>query len=32
MTLRFTSHLQVYSISLNNKGMITHKSKLKKIY
>jgi hypothetical protein len=32
MTLHFTSHLQVYSISLNNKGMITHKSKLKKIY
>jgi hypothetical protein len=32
MTLRFTSHLQVYSISMNNKGMITHKSKLKKIY
>jgi len=32
MTLRFTSHLQVYSISLNNKGMITHKTKLKTIY
>jgi hypothetical protein len=32
MTLRFTSHLQVYSLSLNNKGMITHKTKLKTIY
>ena len=32
MTLRFTSHLQVYSISLNNRGMITHKTKLKTIY
>ena len=31
MTLRFTSHLQVYSISLNNRGMITHKTKLKTI-
>jgi hypothetical protein len=32
MTLRFTSHLQVYSFTANNKGMMTHKTKLKKIY
>jgi len=32
MTLRLTSHLQVYSFAANNKGMMTHKSKLKKIY
>jgi hypothetical protein len=32
MTLRFTSHMQVYSFAANNKGMMTHKSKLKKIY
>jgi len=32
MTLRFTSHLQVYSFTANNKGMITHQTKLKKIY
>ena len=32
MTLRFTSHMQVYSFAANNKGMVTHKSKLKKIY
>jgi hypothetical protein len=33
MTLRlFTSHLQVYSFTANNKGMITHKTKLKKVF
>jgi hypothetical protein len=32
MTLRFTSHMQVYSFTANNKGMMTHKTKLKKIY
>ena len=32
MTLRFTSHLQVYSFTANNKGMITHQTKMKKIY
>lgn len=32
MTLRFTSHLQVYSFTANNKGMITHRTKMKKIY
>ena len=32
MTLRFTSHLQVYSFTANNKGMITHQTKLKKIF
>jgi hypothetical protein len=32
MTVRFSSHLKVYSFSANNKGMMTHKSKLKKIF
>ena len=32
MTLRLTSHLQVYSFTANNKGMITHQTKMKKIY
>ena len=32
MTLRFTSHLQVYSFTANNKGMITHQTKMKKIF
>ena len=32
MTVRFSSHLKVYSFAANNKGMMTHKSKLKKIF
>jgi len=32
MTLRLTSHLQVYSFTANNKGMITHQTKMKKIF
>jgi hypothetical protein len=32
MTVRFSSHLNVYSFDANNKGMMTHKSKLKKIF
>jgi hypothetical protein len=32
MTVRFSSHLHVYSFAANNKGMMTHKSKLKKIF
>jgi hypothetical protein len=32
MTVRFSSHLKVYSFDANNKGMMTHKSKLKKIF
>jgi hypothetical protein len=32
MTVRFSSHLHVYSFDANNKGMMTHKSKLKKIF
>ena len=32
MTLRLTAHLQVYTFTANNKGMINHKSKMKKIY
>ena len=32
MTLRFTSHLQVYSFTANNKGMITHQTKMKKVF
>ena len=32
MTLRFTSHLQVYTFTANNKGMINHKTKMKKVY
>lgn len=32
MTVRWTAHLQVYTFTANNKGMINHKSKTKKIY
>jgi hypothetical protein len=32
MTLRYTAHLQVYTFTANNKGMIDRTSKKKKIY
>jgi hypothetical protein len=32
MTLRYTSHLKVYTFTANNKGMINHKTGMKKVY
>jgi hypothetical protein len=32
MTLRYSAHLKVYTFTANNKGMINHKTGLKKIY
>ena len=32
MTLRFTGHLKIYTFTANNKGMINHTSKTKKVY
>ncbi len=32
MTLRYRAHLQVYTFTANNKGMINHKTKMKKVF
>ena len=32
MTLRYTAHLQVYTFTANNKGMINHTSKKKNVF
>jgi hypothetical protein len=32
MTLRYSSHLQVYTFTANNKGMINHTSKKKNVF
>jgi len=32
MTLRYSAHLHVYTFTANNKGMINHKSKTKKVF
>jgi hypothetical protein len=32
MTLRYSGHLQVYTFTANNKGMINHKTKVKKVF
>jgi hypothetical protein len=32
MTLRYTAHLQVYTFTANNKGMIDHTSKKKNVF
>ena len=32
MTLRLTSHLQVYSFTANNKGQINHRSKTRNVF
>jgi hypothetical protein len=32
MTLRYSAHLQIYTFTANNKGMINHTSKTKKVF
>ena len=32
LTLRYSAHLQIYTFTANNKGMINHKSKMKKVF
>lgn len=32
MTLRYSAHLKVYTFTANNKGMIDHKTALKKVF
>ena len=32
MTLRYSAHLKVYTFTANNKGMINHKTKMKKVF
>jgi hypothetical protein len=32
MTLRYSAHLKVYTFTANNKGMINHQTKMKKVF
>jgi ribosomal protein L30/L7E len=32
MTLRYTAHVQIYTFTANNKGMINHTSKKKNVF
>jgi hypothetical protein len=32
MTLRYTAHLKIYTFTANNKGMINHQTKMKKVF
>jgi hypothetical protein len=32
MTLRYSAHMQIYTFTANNKGMITHTSKKKNVF
>jgi hypothetical protein len=32
MTLRYSAHLKIYTFTANNKGMINHKTKMKKVF
>jgi len=32
MTLRYSAHLQVYTFTANNKGMINHRSKTRHVF
>jgi hypothetical protein len=32
MTLRYSAHLKIYTFTANNKGMINHQTKMKKVF
>lgn len=32
MTLRYSAHMQIYTFTANNRGMINHRSRIKNVY